>query len=121
MITAEQLRNAVGLVRQATAEFVEMGFFQRGVLARLDMWIHGLPTDRSELAKAITQLAGQWGGGTGADVNGVALNEAEKPSLESLVLHYAGQEPDLFPRPGVAAIREKLAPHGGPRYAGPWP
>jgi hypothetical protein len=30
-------------------------------------------------------------------------------------------EPGLFPPELVTAIREKLAPHGGPRYAGPWP
>ena len=121
MVTVEQLHQALEVVRRATVEFVDHEFFVRGVLTRFDQWRGGLPNERESLAHAITHLAAQWGTGTGADVNGVALDEKGEPSLESLVLHYAELDQDLFPRPGVAAIREKLAVHGGPLYSGPWP
>jgi hypothetical protein len=42
-------------------------------------------------------------------------------SLESLVLHYAKQFPDLFPSVTVKIVRNKLSDHNGPKFHGPWP
>jgi hypothetical protein len=121
LVTVEQLHRALYVVRVATVEFVELRFFQPGVLARLDKWIRGLPNERVDLAMNIALMAGQRYSGTGADINGVALDEKGKPSLESLVLHYEGIEPGLFPESALVSIQEKLAVHNGPRYLGPWP
>ena len=121
MVTAEQLLHALANVRRASKDFLDLGYFQPGVLARLEQWINGLPSDRKELATQIALMAGTQHGGTGADVNGVALDQAGKPSLESLVIHYDLQESGLFPEEAVASVREKLAMHNGPRYTGPWP
>lgn len=121
MVTVEQLQSALFLVRVATVEFVDLRFFQPGVLARLDKWIRGLPNERLDLAVSIALMAGQRYSGTGADINGVALDERGKPSLESLVLHYNRVESGLFPESALVPIREKLAVHNGPRYLGPWP
>lgn len=121
MVTAEQLHRALYVVRVATVEFVDLRFFQPGVLARLDKWIRGLPNDRVDIARSIALMAGQKYSGTGADINGIALDEKGKPSLESLVLHYDKKEPGLFPETALVPIREKLAVHNGPRYVGPWP
>jgi hypothetical protein len=66
-------------------------------------------------------MAGQCNSGTGADINGVALDQAGKPSLEYLVLHYSTMEPALFPQEAINSIKGKLKYHNGPRYTGPWP
>ena len=121
MVTEEQLHRALYVVRVATVEFVDLYFFQPGVLVRLDQWIRGLPNNRVDMARSIALMAGQKYSGTGADINGVALDERGKPSLESLVLHYEGIEPGLFPESALVSIQEKLAVHNGPRYLGPWP
>jgi len=121
VVTVEQLHRALYFVRVATVEFVDFQFFQSGVLVRLDQWIRGLPNDRVDMARSIALMAGQRYSGTGADINGVALDEKGKPSLESLVLHYDKKDPGLFPETVLLAIREKLAVHNGPRYLGPWP
>ena len=109
------------VVRRATEEFVREGHSQRGVLTSLDRLIGGLPSQRGALAQEISALASKREAGTGADINGVALDERAKPSLESLVLHYALLEPELFPTDAVRFVREKLASHGGHRYKRPWP
>ncbi len=121
MVTAEQMHQALRIVREASAKFVETGFFKPGVLARFTQWLERLPVEREELAKAIVHVAAQWDSGTGADINGVALDEKREASLESMVLYYSALEPGLFPEPGVAAVRAKLSAHDGPLYAGPWP
>ena len=121
MVTVEQLHRALYVVRVATVEFVDLHFFQPGVLVRLDKWIRGLPNERVDLATNIALMAGQRYSGAGADINGVALDEKGKPSLESLVLHYDKKEPGLFPETALVSIREKLAVHNGPRYVAPWP
>ena len=121
VVTSARLTQALMVLRRATKEFVGEGYFQRGVLTRLDQWIGGLPTERAALAQEISALASKREAGTGADINGVALDERGKPSLESLVLHYALSEPELFPIEAVRLVRGKLASHGGPRYNGPWP
>lgn len=54
-------------------------------------------------------------------LNSVALDQAGKPSLESLVLHYSLMEPALFPKEAIDSIKAKLKYHNGPRYIGPWP
>jgi len=46
--------------------------------------------------------------GTGTDMNGVALDERSKPSLESLVLHYAQLDPKLFSSEAVRLILGNL-------------
>lgn len=120
-MTIEQLRGALYVVRVATVEFVDLHFFQRGVLVRLYQWIRGLPNNQVDMARSIALMAGQKYSGTGADINGIALDEKGKPSLESLVLHYDKKEPGLFPETALVSIREKLAVHNGPRYLGPWP
>lgn len=121
MVTLMQLQLAIEVVRIATLRFVDLGFFKSGVLTRLDQWIHNLPNTRQELARQIALKAAQTNTGTGADINGVALDERGNPSLESLVLHYEELEPGLFPYELVAVILRKLDAHGGPRFAGPWP
>lgn len=100
---------------------MQKGFFVKGVLTRFEFWIKGLPEDKRELAFKIALMAGQQYAGTGADVNGVALDQLCKPSLESLVLHYAKEEDDLFPIEALMSITEKLKGHQGPKYKGPWP
>jgi hypothetical protein len=120
-VTGDRLRAALLTVRQATEQWVHLGVFQRGVLTRLEQWISGLPADRDALAKAIAEMAAKLGTNTGADVNGVALDERAMPSLESLVLHYAGLDPRLFPAELVALVQGKLSVHQGPRYVGSWP
>src|SRR5881397_3567199 len=119
--TSVRLTQALMLVRRATEEFVKEGYFQRGVLTRLDRWVGGFPSERGALAQEISALASKREADTGADINGVALDERAKPSLESLALHYALLEPELFPIEAVRLVQEKLASHGGPRYNGPWP
>ena len=121
MLTAERLIKALGIVRIAAKEFVEDGLFGPGILARYEQWIKGLPKDRENLAYEIAVMAGKKASGTGADVNGVALDEMSKPSLESLVLYYASIEEVLFPEQAILAIKEKLKIHRGPKYLGPWP
>jgi hypothetical protein len=61
-VTTQQLRSAVSLVRGATLDFVERGFFKRGVLTRLDQWIESLPNELEELGAAIARKAyPSWG------------------------------------------------------------
>ena len=120
-VSARQLRDAVRLVRHATQEYVERGFFAAGVLTRLDQWIANLPDGLQELADALARKAAQKNTGSGADINGVALDQGERPSLEALVLHYDAESPGLFAPDAVLKVREKLASHGGPAYNGPWP
>ena len=121
MVTSNELRQALAVVRKATEQFVREGYFERGVLTRLDKWMSGLPEEKSALSHAIAGMAARQNTGTGADINGVALDERSSPSLESLVLHYADLEKDLFPGELLNSIRHKLADHRGPRYSGPWP
>jgi hypothetical protein len=120
-LVEDRLMDALRLVQEASKEFVQLGFFEKGVLARLNLWVSGLPTDRRAKANEIARMAAKTDTGTGADINGVALDEVAKPSLESLVLHYDDQEPGLFPQDVIAKIERKLAIHRGPRYLGPWP
>jgi hypothetical protein len=121
MVTVQQLQDTLNLVRGACKEFVQLKYFQHSVLTRFEQWINGLPRDRDALATEIARMAEKQQSGTGADVNGVALDEEEKPSLESMVLYYSTQERGLFPLNAVHAIQKKLMVHNGPRYAGTWP
>jgi|HubBroStandDraft_2_1064218.scaffolds.fasta_scaffold1126976_1 hypothetical protein len=61
---------------------------------------------RERLALAIARMAAQTLAGSGAQVNGVALDESAQPSVESLVLFYAAWEPHLFPRKLVQIAEE---------------
>ena len=121
IVTGDCLRVALVTVERATEQWVQVGMFKRGVLTRLEQWISGLPDGRDPLAKAIAEMAAKVGTNTGADINGVALDERAMPSLESLVLHNARLEPSLSPSELVASVQAKLRLHQGPRYLGPWP
>ena len=50
IVTSVRLTQALMALRRATKEFVREGYFQRGVLTRLDQWIAGLPSERGALA-----------------------------------------------------------------------
>jgi len=121
--TAESMRKALQVVVVASEGFRRQGFFERGVLNRLNQWIACLPRDHRGFVSAVVQKAAATDTGAGADINGVALDEQSMPSLESLVLHYAEQDPDLFKglENLIEQTRAKLAPHSGPKYLGPWP
>src|SRR5438034_10910732 len=93
IVTSVRLTQALMVLRRATKEFVREGYFQRGVFTRLHRWIGGLRSERGALAQEISALASKREAGTGADINGVALDERGKPSHESLVHHYALSEP----------------------------
>jgi len=121
VVTTARLCRALGVIRLACEEFVDKKYFQPGVLTRFNQWIIGLPNDRNNLAIEIGYKAAQYGSGTGADINGIALDAKGKPSLESLVLHYDSLEQGLFPKEAVVRVRVKLSVHNGPRYEGPWP
>ncbi len=121
MVTVDQLHRALAMVQEACADFIRLGYFQPGVCTRFDQWIYMLPQDRKNLAQQMAFKAAQHDTNTGADVNGIALDQSGKPSLESLVLFYDQQEPGLFSPEAVALVKQKLLPHGGPRYTGPWP
>ena len=113
MVEKARLETALKVVRAATEEWVRVGFFQRGVLLRLDQWMAGLPDDRDGLAQAIGDMAGKMRSNTGADINGVALDESAKPSLESLVLHCSARDETLFSHSAInAADRNSLCMEG---------
>src|SRR5206468_1336659 len=80
-VTADRLRNALGLVERACEEWVEVGLFGRGVLTRFRQWLGGLPPDREDLALSIARMGAQITAGSGALVNGIALDEKSKPSV----------------------------------------
>jgi len=121
MVTAEQLHYALAVIRFACEEFVDKKYFQPGVLTRFNQWIRTLPWDRRNLALSIADMASKTDIRTGAAINGIALNEKGKPSLESLVLHYVSLEVELLSKEKVDSIKRKLSIHNGPRYLGPWP
>ena len=121
MVTADRLRNALALVESACEEWVDLGLFSHGVLVRFRQWRSGLPSSLEGLAGEIARMAAQTQKGTGAVVNGVALDEKSQPSVESLMLFYSAQQPLLFPNELVQAAKAKLNVHSGPRYTGPWP
>lgn len=120
-ITRQQLCQTLDRVDDATADLVRDRVFHHGVLTRLRRWHR--PDDLKALAKKITLKAKSppRDGTSGAGMNGMTLDKLGKPSLESLVLHYAGVDPTLFPRGAVEAVRSKFAPHDGPKFRGPWP
>jgi hypothetical protein len=115
------MRNALGLVERKCEEWIQVGLFAPRVLTRFRQWMGGLPADRESLALAIARMAAQTQAGSGAQVNGVALDESAQPSVESLVLFYSALEPHLFPDELVHVAEAKLSVHSGPRYIGPWP
>ncbi len=121
MVTIERLLKALSLVMGACEEFVQLGYFQPGVQTRFDQWIRGLPKDRKLMTIEIGRMAEKQHSGTGADINGVALDERGKPSLESLTLHYNAEEPGLFDPAIMQSVQGKLAAHNGPRCRVPWP
>jgi hypothetical protein len=121
VVTTERLCRALGVIRLACEEFVDKKYFQRGVLTRFNQWIMTLPCDRKNLALSIANMASKTDIRSGAAINGIALNEKGKPSLESLVLHYDSLGQGLFPKEAVLRVRVKLSVHNGPRYEGPWP
>jgi hypothetical protein len=121
MVTADRLLNALALIETTCEEWVELGFFGHGVLVRFRQWKSGLSECRENLAIDIARMAAQTQKGSGALINGVALDEQAKPSIESMVLFYAAKEPVLFPSELVQAAKAKLSVHSGPRYTGPWP
>jgi len=121
-MTGKKLFEAIKIVERASEEFVKKGFFKQGVLNRLRLCIKSLPMDDvKRLANEIAKKAAATDTGTGADINGVALDEVGQPSLESLVLYYNEKEPGLFPPEAIEMIKRKLIIHGGPKYKGPWP
>lgn len=121
MITEQQLLQGVEEVRKSTGRFVKRQFFHPGVLKRLEQWIESLPKTKTELAYEIGALAANQDRPGGSIVNGRALDEKKEPSLEALVLHYEAMENGLFAPEFTVAAQTKLATHGGPLYAGPWP
>jgi hypothetical protein len=121
VVTADRMRSALGLVEATCEEWVDLGLFPHGVLVRFRQWKSGLPERREDLAVDIARMAAQTQKGSGALINGVALDEQSRPSVESLVLFYARQEPLLFPPELVLVTKAKLKAHSGPRYMGPWP
>jgi hypothetical protein len=120
-VTSDRLLSALGLVATGCEEWVQSGIFARGVLVRFRQWLRGLPPERENLALSIARIAAHTGTNSGAVVNGIALDEKSKPSVESLLIFYAGLDPLLFPADLVQIATEKLRVHGGPRYTGPWP
>ena len=58
---------------------------------------------------------------SGRGMNGVTLDQRGKASLESLVSHYAKQDPGLFSSATVQMVGKKLPGHRGPKFHGPWP
>ncbi len=121
--TADNMRKAIEVVVRASERFHRRGLFKQGVLNRLNGWIGCLPCDDRGFVNALVQKAAAKDTGTGADINGVALDQEGEPSLESLVLHYAEQDLDPFEevRDLLEQIRAKLTAHRGPKYLGPWP
>jgi hypothetical protein len=117
------MRKALQVVVEASERFRQQGFFEQGVLNRLNTWIACLPLADRAIAREVAEKAAAQETGTGADFNGVALDERGMASLESLVLHYFEHDPGLFRglEPLMDRIRAKLAPHCGPKYLGPWP
>lgn len=118
-ITRQQLCQALDLVELATKELVEARVFHHAVLNRLRQTVR--PADLKALAAKICRKASTTKTSSTKGMNGVALDQRGKASLESLVLHYASQAPDLFPPVSVQMIRCKLSGHNGPRFQGPWP
>ena len=121
MVTEDRLRKALGVVEATCEQWVERGLFPHGVLVRFRQWKSGLPERKKELATGIARMAAQTHKGSGALINGIALDERSMPSVESLVLFYAMREPVLFPSELVEVVKVKLRVHSGPRYVGPWP
>jgi len=74
---------------------------------------------RQENRKTVTQTKRP--GTSKAGMNGVTLDQREKPSLEVAGLHYAKQAPGLFTTATVQTVYSKLSGHNGPRFQGPWP
>jgi uncharacterized protein with HEPN domain len=121
--TPDRMRKALEVVVQASQRFRQDGLFEQGVLNRLNSWKACLPCDDCAFVREVVEKAAARETGTGADYNGVALDERGMASLESLVLHYSQHAAELFRglEPLIEQIRAKPAPHGGPKYRGPWP
>jgi hypothetical protein len=124
--TISRMRDALSTVERATAEAVRKDRFQRGTLARLRQWMGNLPAEEGAFVVRIVEMAaarrtGRTGGGPG--INGIVLDMMGMASLESLVLNYVEQAPELFRglEELVESVREKLRAHGGPKYLGSWP
>lgn len=118
--THQQLCQALDLVEAATAELVDDGIFHHAVLTRLRQTER--PLHLKALAVKICKKASTTKTPTSnKGMNGVTLDQKGKASLESLVLHYAKQFPDLFPSVTVKIVRNKLSDHNGPKFHGPWP
>jgi hypothetical protein len=120
-VTWQQLCQALDRVEEATADLVADRTFHHGVLTRLRLWQR--PDDLKALTKKISVKAKSplRTAPGGAGMNGVTLDKRGKPSLESLVLHYAEVDAGLFPQTAVEAVRSRFTPHHGPRFRGPWP
>lgn len=118
-VTRQQLCQALDLVEAATKELVAVGVFHHAVLTRLRQTAR--PANLEALSTKIWKKASTTRTPTSRRMNGVALDQRGKASLESLVLHYAQQSPELFPPASVQMIRNKLSGHNGPKFRGPWP
>lgn len=121
--TPDRMRKALQVVVQASERFRQDGLFEQGVLNRLNRWIACLPCDDRAFVREVVEKSAAQQTGTGADYNGVALDERGMASLESLALYYSQHGTELFRglEPLIERIRAKLAPHGGPKCTGPWP
>jgi hypothetical protein len=105
-------------VEQTTAELVADKTFHHGALTRLKQFKR--PSDVKALAKKICKKAATSRNGTsGAGMNGLTLDQRDKASLESLVLHYAKESPYLFKPEIVQAVRNKFGAQSGPQFQGP--
>src|SRR5438477_11155489 len=104
VVTRRQLCQALDVVETATAELVDDKTFHHDVLNRLRQMER--PTDLKALATKIGTKASSTKTPTSErGMNGVTLDRRGKASLESLVLHYAKQSPDLFLPATVQMIR----------------
>jgi hypothetical protein len=120
-VTRQQLCQALDLVEVATKELVDDKTFHHSVLTRLRQWHR--PDNLKALTKEISRKAASppRKGAGGAGMNGLTLDERGKPSLESLLLHYAEVDAGLFPEAAVDSVRNKFGPRDGPKFHGPWP
>jgi len=120
-VTRQQLCQALDRVEAATKDLVDDKTFHHSVLTRLRQWHR--PDNLEALTKGISRKASSppRKGAGGAGMNGLTLDKRGKPSLESLLLHYAEVDDDLFPKAVVDSVRSKFGPSDGPKFRGPWP